>query len=454
MHFCTISEIIFLVGCPWKSNVVLEKSLKNGCNFLYEPCDQLTAVIIGYLLTSATWLYWGLRCTTHYGGCFSFKVFCWPVMVFNGSQAKKTLLWKSHFFKVSIWAEVNFDENITSEKQFLEQTLWYNSLIRIDNCPVFYREWFDRGVTKVKHLKDEHNKFLSLAELQQKYSPKVCLLKYFGLVSALKSLWTTCKTNCIKNCDNYETFVVRLTECQSASKLVYTKLLSTKCELPSHNQQKWLKDCNENDVEAINWREAYQLAAKYTKSTRIIEFQYKFLHRRISTNDFLTKIGVKDNPNCSFCNNEPEKLLHLFWSCPKVAFFWHSLSLKLTLLHITLEHYTLDIFVALGLKPDSSKNCQQINFLFLLARNYIWISKRRETSPKIAGFLQYLKSFYHIETTADPILPKKWEMWAPYFSKPLILYTFVYLDPLLIFSSINLVYLLLHNRCLFKTLKI
>ena len=119
--------------------------------------------------------------------------------------------------------------------------------------------------------------------------------------------------------------------------------------------------------------------------------------------------GVKDNPNCSFCNNEPEKLLHLFWSCPKVAFFWHSLSLKLTLLHITPEHYTLDIFVALGLKPDSSKNCQQINFLFLLARNYIWISKRRETSPKIAGFLQYLKSFYHIETTAGPILPKKWE---------------------------------------------
>ena len=37
IHFCTICEIIFLVGGPWKSNVVLEKSLKNGCNFLYEP---------------------------------------------------------------------------------------------------------------------------------------------------------------------------------------------------------------------------------------------------------------------------------------------------------------------------------------------------------------------------------------------------------------------------------
>ena len=34
---------------------------------------------------------------------------------------------------LSIWAEVNFDENIISEKQFLGQMLWHNSLIRIDN---------------------------------------------------------------------------------------------------------------------------------------------------------------------------------------------------------------------------------------------------------------------------------------------------------------------------------
>ena len=37
VHFSTICEIIFLVSGPWKLNVVLEKSLKNGCNFLYEP---------------------------------------------------------------------------------------------------------------------------------------------------------------------------------------------------------------------------------------------------------------------------------------------------------------------------------------------------------------------------------------------------------------------------------
>ena len=37
VHFCTICEIKFLVGGPWKLNVVLGKSSKKGCNFLYEP---------------------------------------------------------------------------------------------------------------------------------------------------------------------------------------------------------------------------------------------------------------------------------------------------------------------------------------------------------------------------------------------------------------------------------
>ena len=156
-----------------------------------------------------------------------------------------------------------------SEKQFLEQSLWHNSLVRIDNCPIFYREWFHKGVN---------------------------------------------------NCD-YESFAAKLAKCQRANKLVYTKLISIKSTHPTHNQQKWLKDCHQNDVDSINWRDAYQLASKYTKSTKILEFQYKFLHRRIATNDFLTRIGVRDNPNCSFCDREQEKLLHLFWACPKVASF-------------------------------------------------------------------------------------------------------------------------------------
>ena len=107
---------------------------------------------------------------------------------------------------------------------------------------------------------------------------------------------------------------------QKASQIVYTKLTSSKSILPTQTQQNWIEECNIKGDRCIKWYEArYQLALKCTKCTRLLEFQFKFLHRPISTNDFLTKIGIKDYPNCSFCNEQLEKLMHLFWSCFKVT---------------------------------------------------------------------------------------------------------------------------------------
>ena len=36
-----------------------------------------------------------------------------------------------------IWSEINFEESITTERQFTEQSIWYDSLIRINNSPIF-----------------------------------------------------------------------------------------------------------------------------------------------------------------------------------------------------------------------------------------------------------------------------------------------------------------------------
>jgi len=56
---------------------------------------------------------------------------------------------------LSIWSEVNFEDRITSENQFHDQYLWYNSLFRINNLPVFYKDWLNKGIRKVKDLKDQ-----------------------------------------------------------------------------------------------------------------------------------------------------------------------------------------------------------------------------------------------------------------------------------------------------------
>ena len=84
------------------------------------------------------------------------------------------------------------------------------------------------------------------------------------------------------------------------SKLVYNKLVSGKSEAPSQSQQKWRQDIFMTKQD-FNWKEAYQMAFLCTKSAKLITFNFKFLHRRISTNNFLKKIGLVDSEKCTFC---------------------------------------------------------------------------------------------------------------------------------------------------------
>lgn len=39
-----------------------------------------------------------------------------------------------------IWSEINFEQQLTSERQFHEQNLWFNSLVRVNNAPFYCRE--------------------------------------------------------------------------------------------------------------------------------------------------------------------------------------------------------------------------------------------------------------------------------------------------------------------------
>ena len=57
--------------------------------------------------------------------------------------------------------------------------------------------------------------------------------------------------------------------------------------------------------------------------TKLRIFQFKFLHRRIATNDLLLKIGKKETHPCSFCADSPETLTHLFWDCRLTQTFWN-----------------------------------------------------------------------------------------------------------------------------------
>ena len=59
----------------------------------------------------------------------------------------------------------------------------------IGNKPVFFKDWFGKGVTKVKHLLgNDNNTFLSLNDFCLNYNLNVRPLSFYGIVAAVKSL--------------------------------------------------------------------------------------------------------------------------------------------------------------------------------------------------------------------------------------------------------------------------
>ena len=218
---------------------------------------------------------------------------------------------------LEIWSEVFFQETIVSDEHLLSSPLWQNSLIRIQNKPVFYNDWLLKGITQVKHLMDESSNFLSLTAFQNKYDLQTRPLTFFGIISAVNHL----RRQNTRTQRKYENCFLKFLMSQKPSKFIYQEIVSKKSERPTACQEKWHKDINLPLNESINWKVAYQASFKCTKSTKLITFNFKLLHRQLPTNSFLKKVGLRDDDKCTFCHKEIENLIHLFWRCKKTKNF-------------------------------------------------------------------------------------------------------------------------------------
>ena len=139
-------------------------------------------------------------------------------------------------------------------------------------------------------MKDAHN-FLSFTELKERLDVKTNFLLYHGLVSCIKLLRKGIQNQNETN-RNFSTFEENFIKAPISNRLAYKKLVSAKQSSPRRGQEKWSADCNLQCSKTIDWEMAYKIPFYSTKATKLINFQFKLLRRRLATNDFLNKIGI------------------------------------------------------------------------------------------------------------------------------------------------------------------
>ena len=128
---------------------------------------------------------------------------------------------------------------MNSTDHFLSLPLWHNSLIRIDNRPVYYKSWSCKGIQNVTDLLKDPNTFLSSHELQERYNVKTNFLVLHGLKSSLKSLRESRSLSTTSS----QSFLQSFLKAKKPTKVVYEKLVTIKQKTPFRSQEKingWL----------------------------------------------------------------------------------------------------------------------------------------------------------------------------------------------------------------------
>ena len=208
-----------------------------------------------------------------------------------------------------------------------------------------------------------------------------------------------------------DTLVSRLPDTNTCRK-VYQGLTERKATLPLKSQDKCMKEIVTAETTTVNWEKTYLLAFKCTKETKLREFQFKLLHRRIATNDYLCKIGLKQSDLCTFCGEETENLTHLFLRCKYSKSFWEEFSQWLAHNTSNTEGFVPSEAILLGIVTES-KNLL-LHHLIFLARHHIYTCKLKETRPCFEMYKQLVYNTLQIENkiaivnNSMHVFKKKW----------------------------------------------
>ena len=154
-----------------------------------------------------------------------------------------------------------------------------------------------------------------------------------------------------------------------------------------------------------------------SNSSKLRNFQFKLLHRRIATNSFLQKLGIKDTDLCTFCMKETETLTHLFWICEETCKFRTSLEHWLHSEKMLSETKEINKLSAFGLNTEPESTF--LGFCTLAARYYIsthadWekLSPRRIPLQNSWNIMLVLKEKYFVKK----ILKKNGGLFSPFLS--------------------------------------
>ena len=290
------------------------------------------------------------------------------------------------------WAEIHYQDPQT-DSDVLNQIIWMNSNITMNNKPILWRRWFQTGILRIEDLwYPEGTRFLTREELSEKYGVYINWLDLESLKNAIPVLWRSFLNEGTVFHDLSDNLYAIMRTEKNITKEIYDILISDETKVLKYAKY-WVQSCN-FDFDAAEYRYFFKIIKCVTKETKLRDFQYRLNLNKIFTNVILKKWGITESDSCTFCQEEKETPLHLFVHCAYVKCIWDYIRELSQIKNILVDGWSDKelIFNTVHGSPE-----HVLNFIILFTKQYIYSCKCQGTKPGVQIWEKKLKYQHELE---------------------------------------------------------
>ena len=326
------------------------------------------------------------------------------------STGKLNPFWKDVF---DHYKEFHPKSKPMSNAEFMLECIHNNANITRGHQVIDLKEWKRCHIFQVKDITNNQGQLMDYLEFKTKYPIlKTDFLTYNGIKNAINSFKLKSTIHIIGKTDNE--YCNAWTSILKGNKSVYNMLLQQKISYPT-SKEKWEVIFQ---FKNINWKSIYIFTNKIL-DPHLRWFEMRILHRILPTQKLLHSMGFADSADCTFCQQETETLIHLFYECPIVQRFWNDFN---NLLNTSCPHSPSLILRNDAIIFTSINNFDPIlKQILTIAKYYVFRCKVNKCIPQVNSFKNILAQRYLIDKYRNDSTENSknglFEIWVNY--KPL-----------------------------------
>ena len=319
-----------------------------------------------------------------------FDINCKPSSL-KGIENIKSDFWKKVICTYLENKTMDTFENININT-FQNQLLWNNSLVLYKHKTLFFPEWKNKNIERIKDIVNvNESRLLTVEELQNILiqSPANTMFDYNAVINAIPKQWRDWIS-----VQNNHTHIELKQECEVTKYNTKPRNILKIIQEQKHPNSVvkpcatgfWLRKCGVNVDDKV-----WLIPHLVTKEVRLKELQWKILHNIYPTNILLHKMKVTDDNKCYICR-DVDFIEHFFYECPPVTIFWkkiesHINNLIRNKIKLSLNDILFGTFNHC-LNKDEEKT---VNAIILIGKMCISIAKKtKSTSPIYLIFEQQM----------------------------------------------------------------